>query len=206
MKGAFEHAVAALGHLSRARKHDWQRVNLMCVLLDDNLDHVEPLIQLAAEHDCFFMIQPYGVRKTGSTHFCWQGRSVGQYLLDLKRKYRNVLSNEVFLGNFDAALNGGVPGCQAGRAHFSIDSLGDVAICVEERFRPVANLYRHPASEIVRRLRRAAQDNTCTACWYNCRGETEMLYHPVGVFKSLPTLLFDRGRPSQIPSQASSGC
>lgn len=200
IKGCFSQAVAALESLSRARKYDWQRVNLLCVLLDDNLDQIEPLIRLAAEHDAYFMIQAYGVRKTGSRRFVNAGHSVGRHLVDLKRRHRNVLSNEVFLGRFDEALNGGVPGCRAGRAFFNIDSLGDISICVEERGRPVANLYRHPASEIVRRLRVVSRGNNCAACWYNCRGEVEMLYHPVSVVKSLPTLFFDRGRPSQIPS------
>jgi len=199
MKGSFDRAVAALEYFSRARKHDWQRVNLMCVLLEDNLDDVEPLLQLAAEHDAFFMIQPYGLRKTGNRRFINTDESVGPYLVALRNKYRNFLSNRVFLGRFDEALNGGVPGCRAGRAFFSIDSRGEVAICVEERDYPVANLYRHPAADIVRRLRDGARRNTCTSCWYNCRGEVEMLYHPVGVVKSLPTLFFDRGRPSQIP-------
>ena len=205
MKGSFDRAVAALDHLSRARKYDWQRVNLMCVLLDDNLEHVEPLLQLAAEHDAFFMIQPYGLRKTGNTRFVNTEQAVAEHLLALKRKYRNFLSNEIFLGRFDEALNGGVPGCRAGLGFFSIDSRGNVAICVEEREHPVANLYRHPAADIVRRLRAKARGNTCMDCWYNCRGEVEMLYHPVGVVKSLPTLFFDRGRPSQIPSRGGTG-
>ncbi len=199
MKGGFQRAVAALDHFSRARRYDWQRVNLLAVLLDDNLDQIEPLIQLAAEHDAFFMLQPYGVRKTGNTRFIQTGDGVGEYLVSLRREHRNFLSNEVFLGRFDEALNGGVGGCRAGRAFFSIDSLGDIAICVEERAKPVANLYRHSALDIVRRLRRQARGNTCRDCWYNCRGEVEMLYHPVSLVKSLPTLLYDRGRPSQIP-------
>ncbi len=205
MKGCFDRAVAALDHFSRARQHDWQRVNLMCVLLDDNLSHIEPLLQLAADHDAFFMLQPYGLRKTGNERFVNTSDSVGQYLVDLKRRHRNFLSNEVFLGRFDQALDGGVPGCRAGRAFFSIDSLGDIAICVEERTRPVANLYREPASEIVRLLRERSAGNTCRDCWYNCRGEVEMLYDTVGLVRSLPTLFFDRGRPSQIPAEASNG-
>jgi len=205
MKGAFDRAVAALEALSRARRHDWQRVNLMCVLLHDNLEHIEPLIRLAADLDVYFMVQPYGVRKTGCTRFVNQQQDVGRYLVELKRKHPNVLSNEVFLSRFDAALDGGVPGCLAGRAFFSIDSVGDVAICVEERGRPVANLYRHPAAEIVRRLRERSRGNRCTACWYNCRGEVEMLYRPGGLVRSLPTLLFDRGRPSQAAATGSEG-
>lgn len=195
-RGAFERAVHALQHFAAARVHKWQRVNLMTVLLHDNLDQIERLIELAADCDAYFMIQPYGKRKTGSTRFVNPAGGVSARMLALKRKHRNVLSNRVFLSRFDQALNGGVPGCRAGEAFFSIDSVGDIAICVEERARPVANLLRDSPAQIVERLRARAATNTCTNCWYNCRGEVEMLYHPVGVVLSLPTLLFDHGRPA----------
>lgn len=193
--GAFDHAVRALDCFARARRRDWQRVNVMCVLMHDNLDHVEPLIRLAAEHDAYFMLQLYGIRKTGSRHFVHSADhvSASQRLLELKHRYPNFLSNEAFLARFDEALNGGVPGCRAGQAFFSIDSCGDIAICVEERSRPVANLYRDSPRTILARLADRARGNTCTACWYNCRGEVEMLYSPHGLLNSLPMLL-DRGR------------
>ncbi len=196
MPGAFERALAAIEHFSAARKYKWQRVNWMAVLLDDNLDQIEPMIRMAAERDVYFMVQPYSTRKTGATTFRPRGRGgVGSYLVALRRKHRNFLSNPYFLSRFDAALNGGVPGCRAGRGFFSIDSTGDIAVCVEERARPVANLYSHDADEIVRRLRNDTTARGCTACWYNCRGEIESLYDPWGVAMSLPTLLLDRGRP-----------
>ena len=198
VKGAFDRAVAALGHFSRARRYDWQRVNLMAVLLHDNHDEIEDLIQLAAEHDAFFMIQPYGIRKTRSSRFVSPPGGVSAKLVELRDRYRNVLSNRVFLGRFDQALAEGVAGCRAGTAFFNIDSCGDIAICVEERSHPVANLYRDPAADIVRALNARARGNTCRDCWYNCRGEVEMLYDLGGLVKSLPTLFFDRGRPSQI--------
>lgn len=196
VKGAFEQAVRALESFSRARKHRWQRVNLQCVLLHDNIDEIEPLIRLAAEHDAYFMVQPYGERKTGLDRFRSRNGGVSRKLLDLRRRYPNFLSNPSFLGNFDRYFDGGVPGCRAGQAFFNIDSVGDVAICVEERAHAVANLYRDHPRRIMEALAEARQSNTCTACWYNCRGEVECLYDPVALVKSLPTLFFDRGRPS----------
>ncbi len=207
VKGAFERAVAALEHFSKARKHAWQRVNLMAVLLHDNQDQIADLIKLAAEHDAYFMIQPYGVRKTGSERFRNGSAGVSSQLVHLKDKHRNFLSNRVFLSRFDQALKEGVPGCRAGQAFFNIDSRGDVAICVEERSHPVANLYRDNVADVVRALNARARGNTCMDCWYNCRGEVEMLYDPVALVKSLPTLFFDRGRPSQIkPDGQGGGC
>lgn len=196
MPGAFERALAAVEHFSAARRWPWQRVNWMAVLMEDNLDQVEPMLRLARERDAYFMIQPYGVRKTGARRFVHaETGGVGPYLLELRRRYPNFLSNPYFLARFDAALDGGVPHCRAGRGFFSIDSTGDVAICVEERGRPVANLFRHSARQIVQRLRACRLAEGCRACWYNCRGEIESLYDLWGLVESLPTLLLDRGRP-----------
>ena len=194
--GAYHRALAALETFSKARCQPWQRVNLMAVLLDDNLDQVEPLIKLARDHHAYFMIQPYSTRKTGSTRYLLDRHAgASDHLLELRRRYPNFLSNPHFLSRFDQALNGGVPGCQAGRAFFNIDSTGDIAICVEHRSQPIANLYRDEISAISTRLRQAARGNSCRDCWYNCRGEVESLYHPAGLARSLPTWILDRGRP-----------
>ncbi len=194
--GTWERAVRAIDHFASARRYAWQRVNWMAVLMDDNLDQIEPMIRLAAEHDAYFMVQLYGVRKTGATRFLHGGDGrVGEHLVELRRRHRNFLSNPYFLSRFDRALDGGVPGCRAGRGFFSIDPTGDIAVCVEERARPVANLMNHSAREIVQRLRNCHTPQKCQACWYNCRGEIESLYDPWGLVKSLPTLLLDRGRP-----------
>lgn len=196
--GAFERGLAAIEHFSAARQFKWQRVNWMAVLMDDNLDELEPMLQMARERDAYFMVQPYGARKTGARRFMHANDgTVSRHLLDLRRKYPNFLSNPYFLSRFDQALNGGVPGCRAGRGFFSIDSTGEIAVCVEERARPVANLFKHSSREIVQRLRNDRVADHCRACWYNCRGEIESLYDPWGVSMSLPTLLLDRGRPLQ---------
>jgi len=200
MPGAFDRALASLEYFTAARRYKWQRVNWLAVLMDDNLDQLEPMIRLARERGAYFMVQPYGVRKTGLHRFApRRDGTVADYLLELRRKYPNFLSNPYFLSRFDEALNGGVPGCMAGVGFFNIDSAGNVSACVEERQRPVANLFRDSALEIVRRLRADPARQHCSACWYNCRGEIESLYNPRGVLMSLPTLLLDRGRPPRTP-------
>ncbi len=195
MAGAWEQAWRAVELLSAARVHKWQRVNVMAVLMDDNIDDLEPLLAMAAERNAYLMVQPYGTRKTGSKAYCHNDGAVAPRLLELRRRYPNFLSNPAYLARFDDFLHGGVSGCQAGRAFFNIDSTGDVAVCVESKDRPVANLYRDDVWTIRRALGAAARANTCRDCWYNCRGEIEMLYHASGLARSLPTLLFDRGAP-----------
>jgi MoaA/NifB/PqqE/SkfB family radical SAM enzyme len=194
MDGAWENAFRAVELLDAARVHPWQRVNVMCVLLEDNLEEIPQLLELAAARNAYFMVQPYGLLKTGSRAYVHRDGPVGKRLLELRRAYPNFLSNPHYLARFDDFLAGGVPNCRAGKAFFNIDSTGDVAICVERKDRPVANLFRHSASSVHRRLRQAAAGNTCQSCWYNCRGEVEALYKPEGIYQALPTLLLDRGR------------
>ena len=151
---------------------------------------------MAAERDAYFMVQCYGFRKTGARKYAHQDGPVSPRLLALRRKYPNFLSSPYYLQRFDEHLAGGVGGCRAGRSFFNIDSTGDVAICVESRHRPVANLYRDDVQIIRRRLAAAARPNACRDCWYNCRGEVESLYSLSGLVGCLPTLLLDRGRPT----------
>ncbi len=202
MPGAFERALAGIEHFSRARRYKWQRVNWMCVLMEDNLDQIEPMIRMAAERGAYFMVQPYSTEKTGNPrHRCaLHDGGVSAYLLSLRRRYPNFLSNPYFLARFDKALDGGVSGCKAGRRFFNIDSTGNIAVCVEHRERPVANLFADSSARIARRLNASLLPRACTACWYNCRGEIEALDHPWGLLKSLPTYLLDRGRAPALPA------
>lgn len=193
MDGAWQQAWRAVELLAAARVHDFQRVNVIAVLVADNIDHMEPLTQMAAERNAYFMVQPYGFRKTGAKSHAHNDGAVAGKLLALRKRYRNFLSNPYYLERFDRFLAGGIPGCRAGRAFFNIDAAGNVAKCVESRATPVANIYRNGPGVIHKRLRAAAKANTCTDCWYNCRGEIESLYSPIGLAKSLPTILLDRG-------------
>jgi MoaA/NifB/PqqE/SkfB family radical SAM enzyme len=197
--GAWAQAWRAVEMLSDARLHKHQRVNVIAVLMDDNLDQIEPLLARAAHYKAYFMVQPYGRLKTGSRRYAHNDGPVSELLLRLHRKYPNFLSNPRYLARFDEFLAGGISGCRAGKAFFNIDSTGDVAPCVESKGRPVANLYRDPAANLRQRLKAAAAGNACGDCWYNCRGEIESLYHPAGLLASLPTLLLDRGAARTRP-------
>ncbi len=198
--GAYERAVQAIETFSKARQHAWQRCNVMCVLVDDNLSEIEPLLKLAARHDAYFMVQPYSHLKTGEAGFGQRGR-VSEHLLELKRKYPNFLSNPRFLAKFDEFIERGeVPGCLAGRYFFNIDERGNVSICVEKRDEVLGNIVSSKARQLVDSLQRAGRANTCQRCWYNCRGEIESLASVRGMAASLPTYIFNRGRPSHQPS------
>jgi MoaA/NifB/PqqE/SkfB family radical SAM enzyme len=185
--GAMDEAIRAVEVFRDTRTARHQRVNIMAVLTADNQDSLEGVVALAERLGVSFMVQPYGILKTGDESH--RARPpVSAKLLDLRHKYRAVLSNPYFLSRFDAALDGGVAGCRAGQATFNIDHRGLVAKCVEDRSNPVGSIVDTPMPELVRLLRARWKANTCRACWYNCRGEVEALYSPRGLMASLPML------------------
>lgn len=187
-RGAHRRAVEALRLFSEARTAPYQRVNLLAVLTGDNLNDMEGLARLALEVGANFMVQPYSPLKTGRRNFLPAG-GAGRYLQRLHRRYPNFLSHPRFLARFDEAVAGGVPGCRAGRSFFNIDERGLVSLCVERRSEPLGHLLEDDLTVIGRRLRRAARENRCRACWYNCRGEVESLYELRGLLDALPTYL-----------------
>ena len=190
VRGAFREAVRAVEVFRDTRTTCHQRVNVMAVLTADNQDDLEGVVALAQRLGANFMVQPYGVLKTGDASHRPRP-PVAQRLLDLHRRYRGFLSNPYFLARFDAALDGGVAGCRAGRATFNIDQQGLVAKCVEDRGRPVGSIVETPMPVLVGRLRDRWRANRCRACWYNCRGEVEALYTLRGAASALPILLVD---------------
>jgi MoaA/NifB/PqqE/SkfB family radical SAM enzyme len=185
--GAFAEALRAVEVFRDSRTAPHQRVNVMAVLTADNQQDLEGVVALAERLGVNFMVQPYGVLKTGDASH--RARPpVSARLLELRGKYRAFLSNPYFLSRFDAALDGGVAGCRAGQATFNIDERGLVAKCVEDRARPVGSVIETPMPVLLARLRRRWRANRCRACWYNCRGEVEALYTPRGLLASLPML------------------
>jgi MoaA/NifB/PqqE/SkfB family radical SAM enzyme len=194
MDGAWKQAWRAVEMFANARRHDYQRINVMGVLLDDNLDELEEIMQKAAKLGAYFMVQPYGHLKTGSKKFEYRHGPVGDRLVEMWQRNGNFLSNPIYLKKYDEFMAGGVANCKAGRAFFNIDSTGDVAICVENRHRPIANIVTDTPGKIRDALRVASKNNTCTACWYNCRGEVESLYSPKSLLMSLPTFFYNRGQ------------
>ncbi|MGB2615389.1 MAG: radical SAM protein [Phycisphaerae bacterium] len=185
--GAFDEAVRALETFRDTRTTPHQRVNLMAVLTAENQTCIGEVAALASRLGVHFMVQPYGVLKTGDTSHRPRP-PVSERLLDLRRRYPNFLSNPYFLSRFDAALDGGIAGCRAGQATFNIDERGLVAKCVEDRANPVGSIVETPMPILVRRLREKWRANTCRDCWYNCRGEVEALYSPRGLASALPLL------------------
>jgi MoaA/NifB/PqqE/SkfB family radical SAM enzyme len=186
--GAFERALQALRYLSEERCGRFQRVNVMAVLMHDNLGEIEPLIRVAARYGAYLMVQPYCSMKGGEGRFT-PSEDAAEHLLKLRRRYPNFISNPYFLERFNVALDGGVPGCKAGRGFFNIDNFGRVSKCVEDMENPLGNIVTDEPMTVLRRLQEAWRNNTCRGCWYNCRGEIEALFDLKGFMQAMPVVL-----------------
>jgi MoaA/NifB/PqqE/SkfB family radical SAM enzyme len=192
IKYAFERAITAIEQLLSARTDpSFQRVQIMSVLTDDNLDEMPKLAELAEKLGVWWRVQPYSAMKTGDQkqrHL----HGAPEVLLDLKRRYpRTFHSNAVYLEKFDEAANGGISGCIAGKSMFNIDNNMVVSKCVEfNASEPLGNLRTDSMREVLAALRTAHRNNTCTDCWYSCRGEVEVLYHPRGFADRITSLLW----------------
>jgi hypothetical protein len=96
-----------------------------------------------------------------------------------------------YLVRFDEALDGGVPGCQAGRAFFNVDHRGRVSKCIEFQNPDdlAGDLTSDGADIVLSRLRRKCETNACRSCWHSSRGEIEGLYTVRGLIDRLPGLV-----------------
>lgn len=197
VKFAFERAIKAIEQLRENRvDHSYQRVQIISVLTDDNFDEMPALCELARDLGVYWQVQPYSVMKTGNEeqrHL----QGAAEMLLDLKERYPETFhSNRVYLEKFDQAANDGIDGCIAGKAMFNVDNQMVVSKCVEfNESEPCGNLRTDSIDEVVDRLHRAHEANTCTSCWYSCRGEVEVLYTARGFAHSLPSLLWQSRGP-----------
>lgn len=183
--GAHARALLALQALSRERTRASQQVNVRARLGAGDLSGLPALLQLAADHGATVCVEP-GFPLTGQAngHGVPGERhdeartAVTARLRDLKGRYPNLRTSHFFLEHLDAALAGGVPGCQGGRSFFNVDHRGQVSKCVEFRAPEdrAGNFLRDAPSAVLPRLRAIQASNTCRACWYGSRGEVEGLY------------------------------
>ncbi|MBW3661382.1 MAG: radical SAM protein [Gemmatimonadetes bacterium] len=192
VKYAYRRAITAIEQLLSERTDpSYQRVQIISVLTDDNLEEMPKLCELARDLGVYWQVQPYSVMKTGNEK---QRHLPGatELLLDLKERYpETVHANRVYLEKFEEAVNDGIDGCIAGRAMFNVDNRMVVSKCVEfNETEPCGSLRDHSMEEVLDRLHDANERNTCTACWYSCRGETEVLYTPRGFYHSMHSFLY----------------
>ncbi|MEW5733370.1 MAG: radical SAM protein [Thermodesulfobacteriota bacterium] len=178
-EGAFHRAVRALSVLGQNRVKSHQRVHMISVVMDDNLDEIEPLIRLSKKIGVTYLVTLYsdgrGAKKSREIH-----PDVSAHLLALKKKYPGFVALTGYLGRFSEAVEkGGIGPCYAGRNLCNVDNYGNISPCIDcmEPEDRAGNLLTDDMGEIVKRLRARFEENRCRACWTSCRGSIESILY-----------------------------
>jgi MoaA/NifB/PqqE/SkfB family radical SAM enzyme len=151
---------------------------MISVLMDDNLEEVEPLLRLCRDLGVTYFINLYSSSR-GTKPLRMPNGKVTGVLLDLKAKYPEFVSLSSYIERFDEAIaQGGIGNCQTGYLAFNIGSRGEVSRCIDTLDEPVGNILTEDVIAIQDRLRKAQKEKDCGECWTSCRGFAECLYMP----------------------------
>jgi MoaA/NifB/PqqE/SkfB family radical SAM enzyme len=176
--GSWNRAIKALELLNRYRPDRRHRVHMITVLMDDNLEEVEPLLQLCRDLEVTYFINLYSSGRGTKPSRAPDGK-VSDKLLELKTKYPEFISLSSYVGQFDQAIaEGGIGKCQAGTLTFNIGSRGEVSRCIDTIDEPVGNILTDEITDLRDRLQKAQNKGSCAHCWPSCRGSVESLYMP----------------------------
>jgi MoaA/NifB/PqqE/SkfB family radical SAM enzyme len=174
-EGAYDRAIEALSILHRSRTNRNQRVNMISVIMDDNLDEVEPLIQICERLGFTYLVTLYSDRR-GHKDKRPIPVDVSRHLLALKQKYKHFVALRGYLARFsEGTTEGGIGPCFTGKHLCNIDSTGDVSLCIDRVDEPVGNILTEDMKTIEERLLQRHRSNTCTDCWTSCRDSIESI-------------------------------
>ncbi len=177
-KGSWERGIRALELFNRFRPDRRNRVHMITVLMDDNLEEIEPLIKIAKKLGVTYMVNLYSWNR-GSKRPRLPEARVTRHLLDLKARYPEFITLTSYVENLDKAIaEGGIGDCQTGRLLLNINNRGDVARCTEMLDHPVGNILTDGMPGIRRRLRDIQKRQACSQCWTSCRGFAECMFRP----------------------------
>ena len=204
-RGAFERAIEALRILHENRTEPHQRVQMISVIMDDNIDEVEPLIELCAEMGITYMVTLYSDSR-GRLDRRAPGQDVSSELLRLKRKHPHFVQLRGYVARFtDAVRAGGIGPCLAGKLLCNIDSQGNVSLCIDRLDQSAGNILHDDMELILERLDEVHRRNRCRSCWTSCRGAIETLMHGNGrVGNALDYFQMTRSVPLDQPFGRSS--
>jgi len=177
VNGAFDKAVKALKMLNENRVHPYQRVHLISVVMDDNLEDIPELIKLAKNIGVTYLVTLYSSNR-GKKDNRISNLKISEYLLKLKKDNPEFVALRGYLSRFsEAAANNGIDQCRGGINFFNIDSQGNVSFCIDHLENIAGNILKDDMEIIIKNLKNAALENKCAGCWTSCRGSIETLLY-----------------------------
>ena len=175
-QGSWDRAINALDLLNKYRPDRRNRVHMISVLMDDNLDQVEDMIKLSREIGVTYMVNLYSWNRGGKERRM-PDHHVTEYLMGLKKKYPEFITLTSYIDRLDQAITeGGIGDCQTGRLLMNVDNKGNVSRCTETLDRQVGNILTDDILDIRDRLHAVQSASRCNQCWTSCRGFAESMY------------------------------
>lgn len=175
--GAYQRAIAALKCLAENRIHPEQRVHMISVVMEDNLEDIEKLIHIAKDLGITYLLTLYS-DKRGAMAARPATAETSRRLLALKERYPEFVVLRGYIGRFSEALaSEGIGPCYAGKNLCNVDCRGQVSLCIDRVQEPVANLLTDDVKVVRRALLLAHEQNECKSCWTSCRGTIETLMY-----------------------------
>lgn len=176
--GAFDRALYALDTLNKNRVRPDQRVHMISVIMDDNLDDIEDLIRMARSLGVTYLVTMYS-HERGKKTSRHSHRDISAHLCHLREKYPEFVAIRGYLSQFTVAATSdrGVEPCYAGKNLFNIDCQGNVTRCIDRLNHGAGNILTDDFSIIRKNLLRQYDTNDCGACWTSCRGNIESLMY-----------------------------
>lgn len=178
MPGAFDRALKALTILNENRVHADQRVHMISVVMEDNIDEIEPLVKMAKDMGITYLLSFY-CNSRGRKEARIDPREIARRLLDIQSRYPEFVSLPEYLERFGEAgeAGHGVSPCYAGKNLYNIDCQGQVTRCIDRLNDPVGNILTDPLDDIVSGLYQQYLSQDCCQCWTSCRGSIEALFY-----------------------------
>jgi radical SAM protein with 4Fe4S-binding SPASM domain len=177
LDGAFERAVTAIQRLAAAAPRGPRQVHILSILLDDNVDALEPLLELSAKLGVRHMItllSTFGFYRSDRAQRL-PSKPVAARLTELKTRHPHLRTFRSYVRGIDKFLAGNPPPCGAGLHGMNIDHLGNVSPCIELASTFAGNLARDEWPAVKRRLAALEEPRSCKKCWTLCRGSTEAM-------------------------------
>jgi radical SAM protein with 4Fe4S-binding SPASM domain len=176
--GSFDRALKALAMLNENRVHPDQRVHMISVVMEDNIDEIEPLVKISKEMGITYLLTFYS-NSRGRKEARIRPTEIARRLLDIQKRYPELVSLPEFLSRFAEAgeAGHGVGPCYAGKNLYNIDCQGNVTRCIDRLDDPVGNILTDPLETIVKGLQAQFETQDCQDCWTSCRGSIEALLY-----------------------------
>jgi MoaA/NifB/PqqE/SkfB family radical SAM enzyme len=175
--GAFDKALSALSALHQSRTRADQRVHMISVVMDDNIDEIEKLAKISREIGITYLITFYS-NSRGTKESKISRSDISRRLLDVRKRYPEFVVIREFIERYaEAQCGSGIAPCYAGVNLFNVDCTGSVSRCIDRLDESAGNIFTDELYPIMEKLRTMTVKSRCGACWTSCRGNIETMIY-----------------------------